>query len=142
MKIIPLSEGAYTVDKTKVFVPFDETKDEIRDRPVGSLLVEIQPFLVITSRDVLLFDAGLGVESGTGMPRLHELLIDQAISPADVTKVLMSHLHKDHSGALGCRKEGEPAGRLAFPNARYYVQEAELALALADSASYVPEDVQ
>ncbi len=142
MKIISLSEGAYTVDRTKVFVPFDETTDEIRNRPAGSLLVEIQPFLVITSRDVLLFDTGLGFVNDTGMPELHQLLMDQAINPSEVTKVLMSHLHKDHSGGLGYKKQGEPAGRLAFPNARYYVQQQELEQALKDSASYVAEDVQ
>jgi hypothetical protein len=32
MKIIPLSEGSFTVDKTKVFVPFDDQKDELSQR--------------------------------------------------------------------------------------------------------------
>ena len=142
MKIIPLSEGAYTVDRTKVFVPFDETKDEIGDRPVGSLLVEIQPFLVITSRDVLLFDTGLSYVNEAGVPRLHQLLMDQAINPSDVTKVLMSHLHKDHSGGIGYKKDGDSVGRLCFPSARYYVQQRELELALKGSGSYVAEDAQ
>jgi hypothetical protein len=31
MKIIPLSEGTFTIDKTKLFVPFDETKDELQE---------------------------------------------------------------------------------------------------------------
>ena len=48
MKIIPLSEGAFTIDQTKVFVPFDVEKDNLQERPRGSLLVEIQPFLVVT----------------------------------------------------------------------------------------------
>ena len=42
MKIIPLSEGSFTIDKTKLFVPFDEAAHNLQDRPVGSLLVEIQ----------------------------------------------------------------------------------------------------
>jgi len=53
MKIIPLSEGSFTVDKTKVFVPFDEQKDSLSERPQGSLLVEVQPFVVVTDSDVL-----------------------------------------------------------------------------------------
>jgi len=60
MKIIPLSEGSFTIDKSKLFVPFDEVVHELQHRPVGSLLVEIQPFIVITSKDVLLLDTGLG----------------------------------------------------------------------------------
>ena len=51
MKIIPLSEGTFTIDKTKLFVPFDEDVHNLQQRPVGSLLVEIQPFVVITSKD-------------------------------------------------------------------------------------------
>ncbi len=60
MKIIPLSEGTFTIDKTKLFVPFDISTDELQQRPTGSLLVEVQPFVVITSEDVLLLDTGLG----------------------------------------------------------------------------------
>ncbi|MBX5438050.1 MAG: MBL fold metallo-hydrolase, partial [Thermoflavifilum sp.] len=47
-KIIPLTEGTFTVDKTKQFIPFDPQRDRLQDRPKGSLLIEIQPFLVIT----------------------------------------------------------------------------------------------
>ena len=54
MKIIPLNEGAFTIDKTKVFVPFDTITDDIQKRPTGSLLVEIDPFLIITNNDILL----------------------------------------------------------------------------------------
>jgi len=34
MQIFPLSEGAFTVDKTKAFVPFDEQDDALQQRPV------------------------------------------------------------------------------------------------------------
>ena len=60
MKIIPLSEGVFTVDKTKLFVPFDEDSDNLQQRPSGSLLVEVLPFAVTTNKDILLLDTGLG----------------------------------------------------------------------------------
>ncbi|HYH15695.1 MAG TPA: MBL fold metallo-hydrolase, partial [Flavisolibacter sp.] len=72
MKVIPLSEGSFTIDKTKMFVPFDEQTHVLNDRPTGSLLVEIQPFLVITSKDILLLDAGLGYNTPTGKLQIHE----------------------------------------------------------------------
>jgi hypothetical protein len=53
MKIIPLSEGSFTIDKTKHFIPFDTSLDELSERTKGSLLVEVQPFVVITSEDIL-----------------------------------------------------------------------------------------
>ena len=94
MKIIPLSEGTFTIDKTKLFVPFDEDKDSLQERTAGSLLVEIQPFVVITSKDILLLDTGLGFEKN-GTLQLHQNLMDAGINPSEVTKVLLSHLHKD-----------------------------------------------
>ena len=48
MKIFPLSEGSFTIDQTKVFIPFDVRSDNLNERPRGSLLVEIQPFVLIT----------------------------------------------------------------------------------------------
>ncbi len=59
MQIIPLSEGSFTIDKSKLFVPFNTHSDDLQRRGIGSLLVEIQPFAVITSEDVLLLDTGL-----------------------------------------------------------------------------------
>ena len=127
MRIIPLSEGSFTIDKTKLFVPYDEDKDNMQARPAGSLLVEIQPFVVITSNDILLLDTGLGFEKN-GTLQLHQNLSAAGINASDVTKVLMSHLHKDHAGGVGVGKT-ERKERLSFPNAKYYVQKQELEFA-------------
>jgi hypothetical protein len=61
MRIIPLSEGTFTIDKTKLFIPFDEQNHDLQERTKGSLLVEVQPFVVITSKDILLLDTGAWV---------------------------------------------------------------------------------
>ena len=72
MKIIPLSEGAFTVDQTKQFIPFKLDKDDLQQRTKGSLLVEIQPFAVITSKDILLLDTGLGFTNDNGQLQIHQ----------------------------------------------------------------------
>src|SRR5690349_2268068 len=123
MRIIPLSEGTFTIDQTKLFVPFDETKDVLQERSRGSLLVEIQPFVVVTEKDILLLDTGLGFEKN-GELQLHKNLMNAGINPSEVTKVLLSHLHKDHAGGIGMEREGLGA-RLSIPNAKYYVQRKE-----------------
>jgi glyoxylase-like metal-dependent hydrolase (beta-lactamase superfamily II) len=134
MRIIPLSEGTFTIDKTKLFVPFDEQSNDLQKRPAGSLLVEVQPFVVITSKDILLLDTGLGFEKN-GVLQLHSNLMNAGINPSEVTKILLSHLHKDHAGAVGIEREASRSGRqglegrLSFPNAKYYVQRTELAFA-------------
>lgn len=140
MKIIPLSEGTFTIDKTKLFLPFDDTKDSLQSRPPGSLLVEIQPFVVITAKDILLLDTGLGFEKN-GTLQLHQNLMDAGINPSEVTRVLLSHLHKDHAGAVGIEREGL-GGRLSLPNAKYYVQRTELAFAFEKGIpSFIPEEL-
>jgi len=83
MKIIPLSEGAFTIDKTKLFVPFDTEKDDLQQRSRGSLLVEVQPFAVVTSEDILVLDTGLGFEK-KGVLQIHQNLLDAGIHPSKV----------------------------------------------------------
>ncbi len=100
MKIIPLSEGTFTVDKTKQFIPFKSEQGKPTQISAGSLLVEIQPFVVITSRDILLLDTGLGFLNENGDLQIHQNLRKNGIDPSDITKVLISHLHKDHSGGI------------------------------------------
>src|SRR5947199_6843805 len=99
MKIIPLSEGVFTIDKTKIFVPFNLSNDDLQKRPTGSLLVEVQPFVVTTTKDILLLDTGLGFKKD-GELQVYSNLKINSIQPTDVTKVLLTHLHKDHAGGV------------------------------------------
>lgn len=139
MKIIPLSEGSFTIDKSKLFVPFDEEEHDLQERPRGSLLVEVQPFLVITTEDVLLLDSGLGFEKD-GMLQLHKNIMDAGINPSEVTKVLMTHLHKDHAGGVSQLINGKQ--QLSFPNASYYIQNQELEYAFQKGLpSYIPKEI-
>lgn len=140
MQIIPLSEGVFTIDKTKIFVPFDTENDELQHRPVGSLLVEVLPFLVITEKDVLLLDSGLGF-SKNGELQIHTNLKASDIQPGQVTKVLLTHLHKDHAGGVSM-KDKLGNYHLAFPNATYYVQQKEFDFAMETGfPSYMAEEI-
>jgi glyoxylase-like metal-dependent hydrolase (beta-lactamase superfamily II) len=141
MKIIPLSEGAFTVDKTKQFVPFKVSIDDLQQRPTGSLLVEIQPFAIVTNKDILVIDTGLGFTNENGTMQLHQNLLDNGINPTNVTKVLISHLHKDHSGGISKEDPLSKQRTLSFLNATYYVNKNELAFALVnENQSYITED--
>ena len=141
MRIIPLSEGSFTIDKSKLFVPFDTEKDDLQERARGSLLVEVQPFVVITSEDVLLIDTGLGFEKN-GVLQLHQNLMDNGINPSEITKVLLSHLHKDHAGGIGKKMED---GTIvpSFPQAQYYIQRQELEYAFEKGfPSYMTDELE
>jgi glyoxylase-like metal-dependent hydrolase (beta-lactamase superfamily II) len=140
MKIIPLSEGSFTVDNTKLFVPFDPQSENLQERPAGSLLVEIQPFVVITRNDILLLDTGLGFSDHDGNMQLHKNLEGASIDPSAITKVLLTHLHKDHAGGISLDKDRK---QLSLPGATYYIQQREFDLAVKKGfPSFIPEELQ
>ena len=59
--------------------------------------------------------------------QLHKNLAEAGINPSDITKVLMTHLHKDHAGGVS---EDKHRNQLSFPDATYYIQQRELILLL------------
>ena len=143
MKIIPLSEGAFTIDSSKKLIPFNKEADDLQQRTVGSLLVEIQPFCIVTNNDIILIDAGLGFSTQEGHLQIHQNLMDQGINPMDITKVLMSHLHKDHSGGISKEDAILRHEFISFPNATYYVNKDEFDFAMAKGKpSYKTEDFE
>jgi len=135
-----LSEGSFTVDNTKLFIPFNQQSENLQARPAGSLLVEIQPFVVITHNDILLLDTGLGFSDKDGKMQLHKNLEDTGVDPLTVTKVLLTHLHKDHAGGISLDTDRK---QLSFPEATYYIQQREFDLAVKKGfPSFIPEELQ
>ena len=142
MTVYPLSEGTFTIGHDKVFHPFDTDTHILTDRPTGSLLVEIQPFLIETDKDLIVLDTGLGFRNDDGVLQIHANLRTLGYQPEEVTKVLLSHLHKDHSGgAIHTNANGQIMA--TFPNAQYCIYRPEAAFALEKGApSYVPADIE
>jgi glyoxylase-like metal-dependent hydrolase (beta-lactamase superfamily II) len=140
--IFPLSEGVFTVGHDKQFVPFHLGTDELNARPTGSLLVEVQPFLVVTDRDVIVLDTGLGFHNSDGVLQIHDNLREHGYEPGMVTKVLLTHLHKDHAGCLVFKDDRGPV-KTTFPNADYYIYRPEADFALQTGLpSYHTEDIE
>lgn len=141
-QIFPLPEGLFTVGHDKQLVPFTDGKDELNDRPVGSLLVEIQPFLVVTDKDVIIFDTGLGIFDNNGELRIHNNIRNCGYEPHQITKVCLSHLHKDHAGCL-VYTAADGILRATFPDATYYIYRPEADYALKTGyPSYFTADLE
>lgn len=132
MKIIALQEGNYIADSKKEFKLITEKTTD------SGLKMAIQPFLVITDHDVILFDFGLGFVND-GIPFIHQILKEHNIEPQQITKVLVSHLHKDHIEGIGYFENGNFVQN--FPNAVIYIQKREIDFALEqiNNPSYVFE---
>lgn len=141
-QIFPLSEGVFTIGHDKIFHPFNPDMHQLNERPIGSLLVEVQPFLVITQKDVIVLDTGLGFKNENGQLQIHESLAKHNIQPQQVTKVLLSHLHKDHAGGVVYEDE-KGLMKTTFPNANYFIfrKEAEQTFEVG-YPSYMPLEVE
>ena len=70
MKIFALSEGSYSVDATKKFIPFNPETDNFRERP-GSIFIHVNPFLVKTDHDLIVLDTGLGYKNNADELFIH-----------------------------------------------------------------------
>jgi len=141
-KVFPLSEGVFTIGHDKVFLPFDADSDELNDRARGSLLVEVQPFLVATEKDLILLDTGLGFSGKDETLQIHHNIIKSGFQPSQVTKVLLTHLHKDHAGGATYKNE-QGVFQPSFENADYYIYRSEAQYALSVGfPSYMPEEIE
>lgn len=138
MEIFALGEGSYSVDATKKFIPFDPETDNRRDRP-GSLFIHVNPFLIKTSEDLILLDAGLGYKDTRDELLLHQHIRNAGFEPEEVTLVLMSHLHYDHSGGLVVERNGklEPS----FPDAEHVIQRQEFEFGLTGTSSSYHKEI-
>jgi glyoxylase-like metal-dependent hydrolase (beta-lactamase superfamily II) len=137
MNVFTLAEGSYSVDATKKFIPFNPETDNYRERP-ASLFIHVNPFLVKTGTDLMVLDTGLGYKDTRDELFIHQHIRNAGFDADDVSLVLMSHLHYDHSGGLVIERNGklEPS----FPNAQHVIQRSEWEMALSGkSTSYHKE---
>jgi glyoxylase-like metal-dependent hydrolase (beta-lactamase superfamily II) len=113
-------------DPNAAFLNIDkaEIARELKDNflPVNNAVLE-QNVLVVNFGDrVVLFDTGMGRDSlfGDTTGKLQTTLRQANIDPAGVDAVVMSHAHIDHCGGLiGAN------GKRNFPNAQYFIGEAD-----------------
>jgi len=130
MKIIPLKEGNFSTNKTKDFTLLtDETKDTAK-----GIKMSVTPFLIITEKDVILLDAGIGWKNESGETVISAILKKENINPGQITKVLLSHLHKDHIEMVITRNEN--GFEATFPNAEIYIQKRELDFAMENKGNH------
>jgi glyoxylase-like metal-dependent hydrolase (beta-lactamase superfamily II) len=143
MEVFALEEGSYSVDVTKKFIPFNPQTDNAKDRP-GSLFIHVNPFLIKTADDLIVLDTGLGFKDIHGELLIHQHIRNAGFDPDDITLVLMSHLHYDHSGGLVKEENGRYMP--SFPQAKHVIQRGEWEFAFTGKSSsyhqYIVEALQ
>jgi len=102
----------------------EEIGRELHDNflPAANAVLEQNVLLVNFGDRVVLFDTGMGTDTlfGASTGKLQGTLKQAGIDPAAVDAVVMSHAHIDHCGGLVADD-----GSLFFPNAQYYLGEAD-----------------
>jgi len=134
-EVYPLLENVFHLDGGTMFgvvpkilwsrlVPADEN---------NLITMHLNLLLVRTGEANVLIDTGLGDSLNDKMRKIYGLrassnleseLARYDLKPEDISHVVFSHLHADHSsGAIKIDSSGEKA--LRFPNARHYAQKQE-----------------
>jgi glyoxylase-like metal-dependent hydrolase (beta-lactamase superfamily II) len=102
----------------------DEIRQQLTDNflPLDNTLLEQNVLIVNTGGRLVLFDTGMGTarDFGPTTGKLLSSMKQAGIDPKDIDAVVMSHAHIDHCGG-NCDDDGKPH----FPNAQFYLQQAD-----------------
>lgn len=93
------------------------TLHQIRD---GAVTIPVNGYLVERGAHKTLIDAGTSNLFGDSLGKLAAALGSTGINPSDITTVLLTHMHPDHSGGLL-----DASGAAQFANAELVVGAAE-----------------
>jgi len=140
LQITALSDGTVPQDLHALLTGTTPAEvDALLDRAFVASPVEvsINAFLIEDGERRMLVDTGAGQLFGPGYGgRLVDSLATVGVKPADVTDILVTHVHTDHSGGLVAD------GREVFPNAVVHVGAPDLEFFLdpanAAKTSYAP----
>ena len=129
-EIISVSDGHIHFAPSDFFPSVDASEwvpyaDQLTED--GLILLNVGSFVIRVGDDVALVDTGLGEGDHPFDNSEWGLLIadmaSKGISPDEVNKVIITHLHRDHVGWNMVEKDGVLTP--FFPNATYYVPKAD-----------------
>lgn len=93
----------------------------------------------------ILVDVGMGTKFSDKLARIYNAHFNPLANAAQITDVVLTHLHFDHAGGISSLDNGGlPC--LTYPSAMHYLQRENLVQAqaptLKDKASYFPDDLR
>lgn len=124
-KVSTISDGLLKLPPLPTYAPTADPK-EVEQVMVerfwspDELSLYFNALYIDTGAHKVLIDTGAGVELGSGLAKLTQNLGSIGVHPQDIDTVIITHAHPDHVGGIVASN-----GQLTFPNARYYISEAE-----------------
>ena len=139
-ELFVVSDGTFRLDGGAMFGTIPKVLWE-RTNPADDrnrILMGLNCLLIRTPTENILVDTGLGAAYDEKFAFLYGVdksetdllrsLAAAGVQAADISKVILTHLHFDHAGG-NCFQEGNGEFIPTFPNAVYYINEGELAYA-------------
>ncbi|MFQ5650939.1 MAG: MBL fold metallo-hydrolase [bacterium] len=135
-EIFSVSDGLFRLDGGAMFGVVPKVLWERTNPPdeLNRILLGLNCLVIKTRRDVILVDTGIGELYDDKFAAMFAIdhfsgallrgLAKLGFGPGDITKVILTHLHFDHSGG-NCQKTEDGGERPTFPNATYYFQQGE-----------------
>ncbi len=143
MKLHSIDTGLFKLDGGAMFGVVPQTIWRHTNPPDAQNRINMaMRCLLIESDDgrLILIDTGLGTKYDPKFARLYDLddvthnldksLAAAGFSKADVTDVVLTHLHFDHCGGTTVRNSSSGVAEVAFPNATLWLQRSHLEWAL------------
>lgn len=120
-----ISDGLLKLPPLPIYAPTAEPQEVERAMierfwSPQELAVYFNAVYVDTGIHKVLIDTGAGTELGAGLAKLPQNLRSMGVRPQDIDTVILTHAHPDHIGGIVA-----PDGQLTFPNAKYFISEAE-----------------
>lgn len=131
--VATISDGLLKLPPLPIYAPLADP-EEVQQAMVerfwspDSLSLYFNALYVDTGKHHVLIDTGAGTELGDGLAKLTQNLAAIGVQPQDIDTVIITHAHPDHIGGIVAA-----TGQLTFPNARYYISEAEWQFWMAPS---------
>lgn len=122
-RIIALSDGTVPIDATKLLVAKNSASlvaELARKGIANPVEISINVYLIIDSSKIILVDTGSGELFGSNGGELQKSLRSAGYRAEDITDILITHIHADHTGGLTIQSN------MMFPNALIHVNQKEL----------------
>lgn len=134
-EIHSISDGTFKLDGGAMFGVVPRVLWERTNPPnaMNRINMGLNCLLIKTQSDIVLIDTGIGNLFDDKFATMFEIdkssslvagLAAIGLSPDDITRVVLTHLHFDHSGG-NCSRNGADELQPTFRNATYYFQQGE-----------------
>lgn len=123
VQVIALSDGTLPIPADQLLTnvkPGEVAMRLARTYQTAAVDASVNAFLIKTADRLIMVDAGTGELYGPSLNKLSASLRAAGYQPGQITDILITHIHTDHTGGLMLGRE------MVFPNATLHIERKEV----------------